>query len=290
MAIKFMNNGKAELSAGINNSVLSLTVKTGQGDRFPAVSNPDYFYITLIDSSGNKEVVKCTARSAGSDSLTIVRSQEGTSARSFSTDDKVELRLTAGTLTGLINDIAALYAADVTLQGNLDTHKTSSDHDGRYFTETEVNNGFYTKTNIQTSGQASVHAGNLTNKTSISHSQITNDEAAKHRQINDGATGATDLWSASYINGVKANLESAINGKAASVHYHDDRYYTEGEVEARATALAQYYGNYYAVNTTHDDRYYTKAQVDAAIANAVSTHAALTTGVHGLTSGGGDGT
>jgi len=290
MAIKFMNNGKAELSAGINNSVLSLTVKTGQGDRFPAVSNPDYFYITLIDSSGNKELVKCTARSAGSDSLTIVRSQEGTSARSFSTDDKVELRLTAGVLTGLINDIAALYAADVTLQGNLDTHKTSTDHDGRYFTETEINTNHYTKTNMQTSGQAQLHAANLTSKTSISHSQITNDEAAKHRQINDGATGATDLWSASYINGVKASLESAINGKAASVHYHDDRYYTESEVENRATALAQYYGNYYATNVLHDDRYYTKAQVDAAIYLAVSTHAALIAGVHGLTGGGGDGT
>lgn len=36
--------------------------------------------------------------------------------------------------------IAALQSADTKLNGDIATHKTSSDHDGRYYTETEVDN------------------------------------------------------------------------------------------------------------------------------------------------------
>lgn len=51
------------------------------------------------------------------------------------------------------DDIAIKSTVD-TVQTNLDTHAASADHDGRY----------YTKTNVQTSGQALLHWDNLTNK------------------------------------------------------------------------------------------------------------------------------
>ena len=44
----------------------------------------------------NHEIVKCTARAG--DVLTVVRAQEGTTARAFNPDDPVELRLTAGSV------------------------------------------------------------------------------------------------------------------------------------------------------------------------------------------------
>ena len=66
------------------------------------------------------------------------------------------------------------YADDVgTAQSALlTTHKTSADHDGRYYTETEVDGiaalkansaDVYSKVNMQTTGQSLLHWGNLTN-------------------------------------------------------------------------------------------------------------------------------
>jgi hypothetical protein len=93
MGIKFANSAFATLAAGINNSATSITLTTGQGARFPSLGAGDYFYATLIDASNNLEIVKCTARST--DVLTVVRAQESTTARSFSTGDRIELRITA---------------------------------------------------------------------------------------------------------------------------------------------------------------------------------------------------
>jgi hypothetical protein len=106
MTVQFANNAFSTLAAGINASVTSLAVASGEGARFPALSSGQYFYATLIDSSNNLEIIKCTARS--SDTLTIVRNQESSGAKIFSSGDRIELRLTA---LGL-NDIAAEVYSD----------------------------------------------------------------------------------------------------------------------------------------------------------------------------------
>jgi hypothetical protein len=93
MGVKFANSAYATLASSINSSATSITLTTGQGARFPSLSGGDYFYATLIDTSNNLEIVKCTARS--SDVLTVVRGQEGTTARAYSTSDRIELRITA---------------------------------------------------------------------------------------------------------------------------------------------------------------------------------------------------
>ena len=91
----FANNATSTLASDINNSVTSLTVATGEGARFPSPTGLDYFFVTLTGASSETtwEIVKCTSRS--SDVLTIERGQQGTSAASWSTGDKVELRATA---------------------------------------------------------------------------------------------------------------------------------------------------------------------------------------------------
>lgn len=267
MSIQFANNATGGLSGAIETDSTSLEVKTGQGDRFPDVADPDYFYVTLVDGSGNREIVKVTARASASDTMTIVRAQEGTSARAFQEDDVVELRLTAGT-------IAAIQAEAVAVDAALTSHKTSFDHDGRYFTETEIGTNHYTKTNLQTSGGASVHSANLTNKTSISHSQITDDQATKHRLINDSGTLTTELFSASKILGIQSTLQTNIDGKSATSHTHDSRYYTEIEV---AALLAGKLGIEHITgvmgSSDHDSRYYTESEVNTLLAaKASSTH------------------
>lgn len=96
MGVKFANNAYGTLNASITNTDTSLTLSSGQGARFPSLGAGDYFYVTLIDTSNNLEIAKCTARS--SDVLTITRGQEGTTARAYSVGDRVELRITSGAL------------------------------------------------------------------------------------------------------------------------------------------------------------------------------------------------
>ena len=92
MAIQFKNNAATTLASPIGEGALSLSVATGTGSLFPTLGVGDYFYCTLIDNSAQKEIVKVTARAT--DTFTIVRAQEGTSALSFVAGNGVELRLT----------------------------------------------------------------------------------------------------------------------------------------------------------------------------------------------------
>ena len=97
--MKFTNNASSTLASGINSSVTSLTVATGQGALFPTLGAGDYFYCTLANAVGTIEIVKVTARST--DTFTITRAQDNTTAASWSTGDKVELRLVSASLNDL---------------------------------------------------------------------------------------------------------------------------------------------------------------------------------------------
>lgn len=93
----FTNNAATTLASSINNSVNSLTVASGTGALFPSPTGTEFFYCTLSNATGTTiEIVKVTARST--DTFTIVRAQDGTSAQSFNTGDKVELRLVRANL------------------------------------------------------------------------------------------------------------------------------------------------------------------------------------------------
>ena len=99
MVMKFTNNATSTLASGINSSVTSLTVASGQGALFPTLGAGDYFYCTLANAVGTIEIVKVTAKST--DTFTITRAQDGTTASAWSTGDKVELRLVSASLNDL---------------------------------------------------------------------------------------------------------------------------------------------------------------------------------------------
>jgi|9_EtaG_2_1085328.scaffolds.fasta_scaffold06643_4 hypothetical protein len=105
MGVKVTNNAFGTISAGINNSVTTIVLDSGQGARFPTLGSGDYFFATLIDTSNNLEIVKVTARS--SDSMTVVRAQDNSTARAFSIGDRFELRPTAA-LFEAIQDEASI--------------------------------------------------------------------------------------------------------------------------------------------------------------------------------------
>jgi hypothetical protein len=99
MAQKYVNNAISTLSSGLGISDTALTVYPGHGSRWPAITAPDYAYTTLEDGAGNIEVIKITTHTGSSDSFTIVRAQQGTTARAWSIGDLVEMRITAEEIT-----------------------------------------------------------------------------------------------------------------------------------------------------------------------------------------------
>lgn len=103
MAVLVKNNAYSTLASGISNVATSITVAAGTGSRFPAAGGADYFYATLINTSNQLEIVKVTARST--DTLTVVRAQDGTTARAYSSGGRIELRVTAALLADIRDSI-----------------------------------------------------------------------------------------------------------------------------------------------------------------------------------------
>ena len=124
MTIKFTNNAISTLASGITDSATSITVASGDGSKFPSLTGSEYFRATLIDASNNLEIVKVTARS--SDVLTVTRAQESTTARAFSTGDRIELRITAQSLLDAATTLTSLAA-------NLDANSSTIDMNGNEF-------------------------------------------------------------------------------------------------------------------------------------------------------------
>ena len=92
----FANNATTTLAAPINSSATSLTLASGTGALFPALSAGQAFSITMKDTATGEltEIMYCTARTG--DVCTVVRAQEGTTALSWTTGDFVSNALTAG--------------------------------------------------------------------------------------------------------------------------------------------------------------------------------------------------
>lgn len=111
----FSNNATTTTVGSTSSGDTTITVSIGSV--FPSPAADEFFVATLIglDGNGNEtswEIVKCTDRSGNT--LTVERAQEGTSAATWPTSTRIELRVTANTM-GSIADaeyseaVAALY-------------------------------------------------------------------------------------------------------------------------------------------------------------------------------------
>ncbi len=92
----YANNASTTLSSGLNSSATSITVASGAGSEFPNPSAGQFFIATLVDAATGlyNEIVYVTARSG--DTMTVVRAQEGTVARSWLVGDTFANFWTAG--------------------------------------------------------------------------------------------------------------------------------------------------------------------------------------------------
>ena len=100
--LKIKNRAFSTLAADIISTATSLSVAAGEGAKFPSAGD---FHITIED-----EILKCTAITT--DTLTVTRAQEGTTAAAHAAGKSVELRITAGVL-----ESRTTWTADKLLKG-----------------------------------------------------------------------------------------------------------------------------------------------------------------------------
>ena len=100
--ILFANEAFSTLAANITSAATSVSVQVGHGARFPVLALGQIFRCIMVDSSNNYEFVKATSRA--NDLFTIVRGEEGTSGRAFTSGDKIRLVFSNQGLLDLIAD------------------------------------------------------------------------------------------------------------------------------------------------------------------------------------------
>ena len=102
--IKFTNFAYSTLATGVDDEETTIAVEPGHGVRFPAITTVgDFFYLTLENASLDREIVKVTARL--NDTMTVVRAQENTTAYMWNAGDPIALRMTAGGVEHMFNQV-----------------------------------------------------------------------------------------------------------------------------------------------------------------------------------------
>jgi len=93
--LKVKNRAISTLASGVSDVATEWTLATGEGALFPTTGD---FHVTCED-----EIVQCTSRTG--DVLTVVRAQEGTSGAAHDADKAVKLRITAGVIEDIQNQV-----------------------------------------------------------------------------------------------------------------------------------------------------------------------------------------
>jgi hypothetical protein len=98
----FSNNATTILASPITSTATSVTLAAGTGAKFPNPAAGQYFVMSFVDAATGlvTEIVNVTARS--SDICTIVRGQEGTTARAWLAGDTATDLWTAGSAAAMV--------------------------------------------------------------------------------------------------------------------------------------------------------------------------------------------
>lgn len=146
----------------------------------------------------------------------------------------------------------------------------SHSHDDRYYTESEMDGKLNSKVNNNEAG-----ANGLLSKLSVWTATPTDDTYFMRQDTGGGNSFGrvkfSTIWS--YIKGKADGVYQPKGSYAASGHAHDDRYYTETEINAKLDGKSN-------TGHTHDDRYYTESEIDSKLsgkANSNHSHYSITT-------------
>jgi hypothetical protein len=116
--ILFFNNAISTLAGAITNTATTANLAAGSGILFtPGPSTGQYFVLTFYDAATGllNEIVHVTAIST--DTITIVRGQEGTTPLSWQAGDFAQNLCTAGSMASFLQATANANARIITLSG-----------------------------------------------------------------------------------------------------------------------------------------------------------------------------
>lgn len=132
----------------------------------------------------------------------------------------------------------------------------SHSHDDRYYTESEMDGKLNSKSNTNHTHDAST----LINALGAGTAAPTDPDYIITQWVGGGTSNTTwirrpmsSIWN--YIKGKTDGVYQPKGSYAASGHTHDDRYYTETEMNAKLDGKSN-------TGHTHDDRYYTETEID----------------------------
>jgi hypothetical protein len=231
---------QAELTSGVDTDVTSLVVSTVTG--WP-VSTP--FTVVLEPGTANEEIV--TVDGVAGTTLTVTRGQDGSAAVAHAAGAVVRHMMTARDLREPQQHIDATSDVHGTGVGAAVVGTTTT----QTLTNKTLSGSSNTFSNIPQSavtGLTSDLEDLDTGKADATHTHATKDITSGTLPIARGGTGGATAAAARTALGVAAashthetsevtGLDIALAGKAALVHTHDDRYYTEAEIDAIVSGL-----------------------------------------------------
>jgi hypothetical protein len=109
--VLYVDNTYGTISGSLTAAATSITLTAGHGARFPAVAANQILYATLLNSANVLEQIHITAHTLNSDTLTVTRAANGTTAKAWAAGDRIECRLTSEHMTtfGAFRDTAASW-------------------------------------------------------------------------------------------------------------------------------------------------------------------------------------
>ena len=110
MTVLLKNNVASTITTTITASDVGIAVASGTGALFPTLTTGDYFYATLISTGGTQEVVRVSARVG--DTMTIARGQDGTTAQSFASGSRIEMRVNVAAIEDYVSTAAGAVFPD----------------------------------------------------------------------------------------------------------------------------------------------------------------------------------
>lgn len=130
MAIKFTNNAKTKLAAGVSAVDTVLAVSTTTGGKLPALPGGDghYCVLTIEDASGNREFVRVDRRigdTVGDGTYPCVRGYYGSTARVWPSGVTVDLRWTAESIENYLHNLAGRYLGQFAAAPTFDSYNVA---------------------------------------------------------------------------------------------------------------------------------------------------------------------
>lgn len=125
--ILFANNANSTLAGAITNVAVTANLAAGSGALFPNPGAQQYFLITFVDAATGllNEIVQVIGRAG--DTITMVRGQEGTVAKSWLAGDLAQNEWTAGSAaamqqSGLLRPVRPVAASGVFVMTTADAN------------------------------------------------------------------------------------------------------------------------------------------------------------------------